>query len=120
MAKILFIINPISGSGNHKINEDLVLKYFDKNKVTLKYSQYKRHAVELTKKSIEEKAEIIAACGGDGTINEVASCIVNTDITLGIIAVGSGNGLASNLKIPKNIDVAMRLIQKKKLKLMLE
>ncbi len=117
MQNIHFIINPISGSGNHIINEDLILNYFTKDtyNVKLKYTKQKKHAIFLTEESIEEKADIIVACGGDGTINEVASCLVNKDIILGIIAVGSGNGLASNLKIPKNINKAIVQIKKQRI-----
>ncbi|MFT5217242.1 MAG: NAD kinase [Glaciecola sp.] len=38
----------------------------------IKKSNFKKHAIELTKESINEQADIIVACGGDGTINEVA------------------------------------------------
>lgn len=69
------------------------------------------HAKALTKTSIEEGAQIIVACGGDGTINEVASCLVNTSVVLGILRMGSGNGLASNLKIPKNLKKALAIIK---------
>jgi YegS/Rv2252/BmrU family lipid kinase len=66
--------------------------------------------------SIKEGANIIVACGGDGTINEVASCLVNSNIALGIMAMGSGNGLASNLKIPKNLNKALLLLKNQNVK----
>ncbi|MGC1205225.1 MAG: diacylglycerol kinase family protein, partial [Flavobacteriaceae bacterium] len=62
-----------------------------------------------------QQADIIIACGGDGTINEVASTLVDTNIPLGIIPVGSGNGLASNLGIPKNIRKALHIIKNRKI-----
>ena len=65
------------------------------------------NATLLAQESIKEDAHIIVACGGDGTINEIASCLINTPVILGIIPIGSGNGLASNLQIPKNIDKAI-------------
>ena len=65
----------------------------------------------MAQESVLEQADIVVACGGDGTINEVASCLVNTSIPLGIIPIGSGNGLASNLNIPKNINKALQLIK---------
>jgi diacylglycerol kinase family enzyme len=40
------------------------------------------------------------AVGGDGTVNEIAKVLINTPATMGIIPVGSGNGLARHLKIP--------------------
>jgi YegS/Rv2252/BmrU family lipid kinase len=113
VTNIHFIINPIAGSGNHKIDQTFLESFFNKDEyyITTKYSTYKTHTRELTKISIKEKADIIVACGGDGTINEVASCIIGTRILLGIIPLGSGNGLASNLKIPKNLNKAIRIIK---------
>ncbi len=108
-----FIVNPISGKGNHAIDEVLLKNHFpnDKYKVVLEFTKYKKHAEKLAKMAVHQKPDCIIACGGDGTINEVASAIVGTDIKLGIIPVGSGNGLASNLKIPQNIEKAIAIIK---------
>lgn len=113
MKKIHFIVNPIAGASKYNINLDFLKQYFDSEKydLTVKLSNFKKHATILTQKSISEGAEIIVACGGDGTINEVASCLANTPIVLGIIPTGSGNGLASNLNIPKNPVKAIELIK---------
>ncbi len=113
MKNIHFIINPIAGSGKHNITVDFLKQKFteDEYLIKVKYSKQKKHAIELTMESIKENAHIVVACGGDGTINEVASCLIKTPVILGIIPVGSGNGLASNLNIPKNIDQAISLIK---------
>jgi YegS/Rv2252/BmrU family lipid kinase len=118
LTHIHFIINPIAGSGKNKIGPELIHQFFEPEnyKVTVKYSEYKRHSTSLTLDSIKEGATIIVACGGDGTINEVASCLVNTNIVLGIMAMGSGNGLASNLKIPKNIKHSLLTIKNQNIK----
>lgn len=112
MTHIHFIINPIAGSGKHSLEIDYLNLFFDSNtyKIVIKKSHFKKHAIELAKESISENADIIVACGGDGTINEVASSLSGTSIPLGIIPIGSGNGLASNLKIPKNIEKAIQRI----------
>lgn len=114
MKQVHFIVNPIAGAGNNQLTEAFLKSFFEENRyaITIKYSDYKKHSKELTKTSIFEGAEIIVACGGDGTINEVATCLVGTSIVLGIIPLGSGNGLASHLKIPKNIDDAIYLIKR--------
>ena len=113
MIYIHFIINPISGKGNHNIGKTELEKHFPKEKfkIEVDYSNYKKHAILLTKKAIANKPDCVVACGGDGTINEVASCLINTKIKLGIIPVGSGNGLASNLNIPKEIEKATEIIR---------
>lgn len=113
MKYLHFIVNPISGKGNHVIDEVLLRNHFpsDKYKIILEFTEYKKHAEKLAKMAVLQKPDCIIACGGDGTINEVASAIVGTDIKLGIIPVGSGNGLASNLKIPQNIEKAIAIIK---------
>jgi YegS/Rv2252/BmrU family lipid kinase len=45
-------------------------------------------------------ADLVVAWGGDGTINEVASALAFSDVALGIVPGGSGNGLARDLGIP--------------------
>ena len=118
MKHIHFIINPIAGSGNHKINKTFLETYFEKSKyqIKVKFSNFKKHTRQLTQESIKQNAHIIVACGGDGTINEVASNIINTSIVLGIIPLGSGNGLASHLNISKNIYNAIKTIKKHEIK----
>lgn len=113
MVHIHFIVNPIAGKSKHQIDISFLRKHFveDEYKIQLKYSEYKKHAIALTNSSIAEGAQVIVACGGDGTINEVARCLVDTVIPLGIIAIGSGNGLASNLNIPKQIEKAIEVIK---------
>ncbi|PXY40933.1 lipid kinase [Flavobacterium cheongpyeongense] len=114
MIYIHFIINPISGSGQHNLSTSYLLNQFSKDeyKIQVDYTNQKKHAIALTKAAILQNPDYIIACGGDGTINEVASCLVGTSIKLGIIPVGSGNGLASNLNIPRNFDKAIAIIKK--------
>jgi len=45
-------------------------------------------------------AELVLAMGGDGTANEVAQGLLGTEVTLGLVPVGSGNGLARALRMP--------------------
>ncbi|MCB0464378.1 MAG: diacylglycerol kinase family lipid kinase [Aequorivita sp.] len=112
--KIHFIVNPIAGKGKNELSKTLLETYFPKEQysVSIKKTEFVLHATDLTKASIEEGAQIIVACGGDGTINEVASSLVNTSVLLGILQMGSGNGLASNLKIPKNLKKAFDIIKR--------
>ncbi|GGF14665.1 diacylglycerol/lipid kinase family protein [Flavobacterium limi] len=109
---IHFIVNPISGGGTHNINAQMIRNFFPSYVVVVEYTQYKGHAMALATAAMENDPYCIVACGGDGTVNEVASCLVKSKIILGIIPVGSGNGLASHLKIPKQIDRAMDIISK--------
>lgn len=98
--KALFIINPISGGKKKDGVPELIEKYLDKE--TLNYvvvfSDGISHARQIAREAVN-KFNLIVAVGGDGTINEIASAIVGSDTTLGIIPYGSGNGLSRFLGI---------------------
>lgn len=63
------------------------------------------------RRAIEEGATCVVAWGGDGTVMGVASALVSTDVSLGIVPGGTGNLLARNLGIPldarRAIEVAL-------------
>ena len=106
--KIFFIIHV---SRSKKIKKIIQSFFKNKNeKIFLLRSKYKGHTSVLTKNAIKQNANIIVACGGDGTINEIINQIVNTKIKLGILPLGSGNGIAKHFKIPNNIYQALNLI----------
>ena len=110
---IHFIINPISGKGKNKLDSQVISSVLNNNDfhVVIKTTKYANNAAALTKTSILEGANAIIACGGDGTVNEVASQLVDSPILLGIIRLGSGNGLASHLGISHSINEALEVIK---------
>ncbi len=65
-------------------------------------------AGQIASQGIKEGFEIIVAVGGDGTINRIAEVLKGTDTALGIIPMGSGNGLARHLGIPMDPRQAIR------------
>ena len=114
--KILFVINPISGTLNKKnlpgmIDELIDTAIFD---VEIVITKYKGEATEIVQQKLVDNYKYFVAVGGDGTVNEIAKALVNTQGILGIIPVGSGNGLARHLHIPLNPGMAIRLINKLK------
>jgi diacylglycerol kinase (ATP) len=117
MKNILFIINPISGTGRQKNIEHLIDQELDKSKFTAKVvsTDGPGQATVLCKEAVEKGTDVIVAVGGDGTVNEIGQALVGTDSALGIIPTGSGNGLARHLKIPFNIKKAIRVINQDKL-----
>jgi YegS/Rv2252/BmrU family lipid kinase len=66
------------------------------------------HARELARTARRNGATLVVAWGGDGTVNEVASALAFGDVPLGIVAEGSGNGLAHCLGIPEDPADALR------------
>jgi len=60
------------------------------------------HATELAREAVAGGAELVVAWGGDGTINEVAAGLYHGPASLGIVPMGSGNGLAREIGAPAN------------------
>ncbi|MGE4540303.1 MAG: diacylglycerol kinase family protein [Bacteroidales bacterium] len=112
--RLLFIVNPISGNTQKESFPDFVKSILDTQRFDYKiiYTEGPGHASELSRQAVADKYDIVVAVGGDGTINEVARCLVNTDTKLGIIPSGSGNGLARHLNIPLSLEGALKLINK--------
>ncbi|MDO9374891.1 MAG: diacylglycerol kinase family lipid kinase [Ferruginibacter sp.] len=110
--KILYFINPISGT---QAKEQLVKKIEDQTAAQqIPFEILKTNAdgnyYFLKEKIDTEGVTDIVICGGDGTVSQVASTVLNEDVRIGIIPMGSGNGLALAAKIPKDIDKALEIV----------
>jgi YegS/Rv2252/BmrU family lipid kinase len=56
-------------------------------------------------------ARIVVACGGDGTVSEVANGLAGTSTTLGVMPLGTMNVFAKELDLPSDLDAAWRIIE---------
>ncbi|MEX2235842.1 MAG: diacylglycerol kinase family protein [Cyclobacteriaceae bacterium] len=102
--KILFIINPKAGGTNHD-KTILALQKLVKEKGfgTKFYFTTGERDEKNIKKQIEKfRPDRIVSGGGDGTIQLVAKILLPYDLTMGILPLGSANGLATALEIPKD------------------
>lgn len=95
---ILFIVNPTSGTKEKSAALALATKVLaGRYDLRIQYTTHRGHARQLAAEAVSEGISTVVAVGGDGTVNEVASALIHTDTALGIIPVGSGNGLARDL-----------------------
>ena len=110
--RIVFVINPTSGTTNKDVMPQLIDKYidFDSNDVSTVFTEYAGHASEIASKCVNEGVDVVVAVGGDGTVNEVARALAESDTALGIVPCGSGNGLARHLMLPMNVKGALEII----------
>lgn len=100
--KTVFIVNPISGIGRQKKIEKVLKDNLDQDRFDYRvvYTERVHHGTELARQAAENGAECIVAVGGDGSVNDVVQGLRGTDVRLGIIPCGSGNGLARTLRLP--------------------
>lgn len=114
MAKklIRFIVNPISGISSKDSVIEILNGVMNRDLYEWEVcpTQYAGHGAVLATMAAENHYDVVVAVGGDGTVNEVARSLVNTDTVLGIIPCGSGNGLARHLQIPLDVREAVEMI----------
>ncbi|MBR5151764.1 MAG: hypothetical protein IKW71_02910, partial [Elusimicrobiaceae bacterium] len=110
--KIRFILNPVSGKKTADIPtvKAQLLAHFPQAELCL--TQASKHASELARQAAQQHYDVAVAMGGDGTINEVAQGLVNTQTALGILPRGSGNGFARELKLMGPLDNILSKLEK--------
>ncbi len=123
--KWLAIVNPNAGQGKgnkdwNKISQLLSMYQID---FETRFTQYKKHAIDIAKEGIIAGYQRIIAVGGDGTMNEVINgCFLQescptAEITVGMITVGTGNDWGKMFGIPTDYEGAIKLISKNNSKL---
>ena len=110
--KVFFIINKYSGTGYQpEVEGKITTRCGALNmECTIELTQGRGHATELAKRAVREGFKLVFAMGGDGTVNEVARGLVHSDVTMGILPKGSGNGLARHLGIPLKFPSMLELL----------
>ena len=116
MRKILFFINPISGTRNKlRLEKKIIKKCLEYNiGFELLSTAEDGNYSFLRERIMQDKITDVVICGGDGTLSPVISSLLNIKINIGIIPMGSGNGLAFTAKIPPSVDKALEIIFKGK------
>jgi len=110
--KILFFINPISGvKSKFRLEEKIVAKCEEKSiSFEILFTSKDGDYDFLHDRIKDENVTDIAICGGDGSIAPIVSAILNLPVNIGIVPLGSGNGLARTAGIPKSVDKAIDVI----------
>ncbi len=123
--KWLAIVNPNAGQGKgnkdwNKISQLLSMYQID---FESRFTQYKKHAIDIAKEGIIAGYQRIIAVGGDGTMNEVINgCFLQescptAEITIGMITVGTGNDWGKMFGVPTDYEGAIKLISENNSKL---
>lgn len=110
--KIKVIVNPVSGTHSKRgvsglIERSLRDMGFDSD---ICFTTCRGDATRLAREAVAEGCYGVLAVGGDGTVNETAAALCGSQTALGIIPLGSGNGLARHVGIPMDIKAALRII----------
>lgn len=115
MNRYYFIINPASRKGGQaSLKEIKTFFQSSKEEIKIDFWTSDKTVLSMVNQAVENGYNIIVACGGDGTIMEVGKALIGRDLTMGIIPLGSGNGIARHFSIPTNIQDALDLLKTQK------
>jgi YegS/Rv2252/BmrU family lipid kinase len=111
MRKAALLYNPESGNSQQRRRElQSALDILRNGKVEaeLHASNSRVEAREFARQAIASGCDTVFACGGDGTINNLAQVLANTRVALGILPIGTANALAHDLGVPTKILAAAK------------
>jgi diacylglycerol kinase (ATP) len=104
MRKAALFYNPLSGRRRERRVADVnaAVKILSEAGVEISAEPTKAaaEASEQARRAIAQGCDTIFACGGDGTIHDVLQGLVESDVALGIIPLGTANALAHDLRLP--------------------
>ena len=110
MKKVLVVNNPNSGRRQALKYKKSVLKFLLRNDI-----RFKSIGIDELESTNFEEFDTVLVIGGDGTVNKIIPYVINTDKVIGIIPSGTANLLAAKLKIPTNVNKALKVIEKEKI-----
>jgi diacylglycerol kinase (ATP) len=110
--KFIYFINPISGTKDKTLLTGIIRKRTTEKKIPFEilHTNAAGDYSYLAEKIKTEKITDVIICGGDGTVNQVADAVRKLSVNIGIIPMGSGNGLAFAARIPKSTTRALDVI----------
>ncbi|RLD28190.1 MAG: diacylglycerol kinase family lipid kinase [Bacteroidetes bacterium] len=119
------IINPTSGNGSGKKKWAKIKRLLNTYGFDFDYAftEYKNHSNQIVKSVIKKGYKNIISVGGDGTLHNIVNGIMQQNkistksITIGVIPIGTGNDWAKTHHIPKNLESAIQIIKKGKIKI---
>jgi YegS/Rv2252/BmrU family lipid kinase len=108
---VFAVINPIAGHSDAEEIQGAVKDLCARRRWTFEMHETSSEddLAEITRTAIKDGATMVLVAGGDGTVGAVINGVVHSNVPLGIIPVGTGNGLARALKIPLQINDVMTL-----------
>ena len=109
--KITIIFNPVAGNRRHALLDEVVAALAGRGvDISVIGTTGPGNATQIAAQAILENADIVVAAGGDGTINEVVSGVIGSNVPVGIIPMGTANVLALELGLPRRpVDIAAAL-----------
>jgi len=113
LRKVLVLINPKSGLLSvFSTMRQAFDRYWENDDMDLSYqfTQSKEDGIAKASRAVENGVDTIIVSGGDGTVSTISRVLVDTNVVLGVIPTGSGNGFARHFGIPLTVSKAVKAL----------
>lgn len=108
--RICVILNKNAGSA--EVAESVIDAFDAEAELDCRMPEKEGESAALAREAVREGFDVVAAAGGDGTVNQVVNGLMEEEgeATLAVLPLGTGNDLARMLDIPHDLDKALALI----------
>lgn len=113
LRRVRVLANSNSGLGwSFDTVRKAMTRHWESTKVDLTYqfSRDRADGIAKARRAAADGIELILMVGGDGTFNTIGAALLGTDVCVGIIPTGSGNGLARHFEIPLDPEQAIAVL----------
>lgn len=104
VTRTAILVNPTSGKGRSAKNAPIAVECLREQgvDVTVLQADSAQGSLELAQDAVSSGLDALIACGGDGTVHLALQAVRGTEVTLGIVPVGTGDDIARALAIPRD------------------
>jgi len=110
--RVTIIVNPISGGGRARGHAAEIKRLLSaEGREVVRFETEARGDAEmLSREAVSQGADVVLACGGDGTVNEVVQGVAGTQTALAVLPMGTANVLGHDLELGRNARKAATLV----------
>ncbi len=108
--RALFIYNPAARGAPRLHRLHAALSLLDGWETSLAQTEGPKHGTELARRAASDGFDVAVACGGDGTVNEVANGLAGSNTALAVVRGGTANVWAKEVRLPNRPEQAVRLL----------
>lgn len=109
---ICFIVNPAAGSGRTRTAWPELERRLHERDIQYEvfWTEARGHATDLARKAASNGAAAVVAVGGDGTLNEVVNGVNGSDVSVGLIPLGTGVDFSRTLHLPRSPEQCLEIV----------
>src|SRR5262245_52939987 len=108
--RLCVIANPVSGTNRSALDTiKTVLQDLSDVEIEICLTEKSGDARRFAQNAAREAVDLVIACGGDGTVMEVAAGLQGSDVPMAILPCGTANVMAVELGVPLGLNEALAL-----------